>query len=288
MSNEHKDEQIELFFPYYVNQERLLDIYAILNGGYSEFSEVTASNSTKKDKKGKAEVTFSGFKIFNFGLGATATGELGKSDSTNEEAKERKVHTVTSVLSMVKRELENRGYLHDIITAKPGQFVCLPVNLSINSMQSLMNELSDISKLSNELTKLSGSSSSTNPINTKSIDNITKGIKKLFDGEEILYQTEKFAVIGNIIESNLYQSVSADLIDVDLTCLAQVKRKFDNGTELMKNTIFSKLKDQKSKVSLINKISEFSQNNVYDFDAVVVPSIKGKPVYQLEIIALYQ
>lgn len=288
MSNEHKDEQIELFFPYYVNQERLLDIYAILNGGYSEFSEVTASNSTKKDKKGKAEVSFSGFKIFNFGLGATATGELGKSDSTNEEAKERKVHTVTSVLSMVKRELENRGYLHDIITAKPGQFVCLPVNLSINSMQSLMNELSDISKLSNELTKLSGSSSSTNPISTKSIDNITKGIKKLFDGEEILYQTEKFAVIGNIIESNLYQSVSADLIDVDLTCLAQVKRKFDNGTELMKNTIFSKLKDQKSKVSLINKISEFTQNNVYDFDAVVVPSIKGKPVYQLEIIALYQ
>lgn len=288
MSKEKKDEQIELFFPYYVNQERLLDIYAILNGGYSEFSEVTASTSTKKDKKGKAEVTFSGFKIFNFGLGATATGELGKSDSTNEEAKERKVHTVTSVLSMVKRELENRGYLHDINTAKPGQFVCLPVNLSINSMQSLMNELSDISKLSNELTKLSGSSSSTNPINTKSIDNITKGIKKLFDGEEILYQTEKFAVIGNIIESNLYQSVSADLIDVDLTCLAQVKRKFDNGTELMKNTIFSKLKDQESKESLIKKISEFSQNNVYDFDAVVVPSIKGKPVFQLEIIALYQ
>ena len=41
MSKEKKDEQIELFFPYYVNQERLLYIYAILNGGYSEFSEVT-------------------------------------------------------------------------------------------------------------------------------------------------------------------------------------------------------------------------------------------------------
>lgn len=287
MPKDKKDEQIELFFPYYVNQERLLDIYAILNGGYSEFSEVTASTSTKKDKKGKAEVNFSGFKIFNFGLGASAEGEIGNSKGTNEEAKERKVHTVTSVLSMVKRELENRGYLHDINDAKPGQFVCLPVNLSINSMQSLMNEISDISKLSNELTKLSNNSSA-NPINTKSIDNIAKGIKKLFDGEEMLFQTEKYAVIGNIIESNLYQSVSADLIGVDLTCLAQVKRKFDNGTELMKNTIFSKLKDQKSKESLIKKMSEFTQNNVYDFDAVVVPSIKGKPVYQLEIIALYQ
>lgn len=288
MSREKKDEQIELFFPYYVNQERLLDIYAILNGGYSEFSEVTASTSTKKDKKGKAEVKLSGFKIFNFGFDPSVTGEIGNSKGTNEESKERKVHTVTSVLSMVKSELKKRGYLHDITVAKPGQFVCLPVNLSINSIQSLMNELSDISKLSNELTKLSNTSSSTNSINTKSIDSITKGIKKLFDGEEILYQTEEYAVIGNIIESNLYQSVSSDLIGVDLTCLAQVKRKFDNGTELMKNTVFSKFKDQNSKELLIKELSKFTQNNVYDFDAVVVPSIKGKPVYQLEIIALYQ
>lgn len=288
MSKEKKGEQIELFFPYYVNQERLLDIYAILNGGYSEFSEVTASTSIKKDKKGKAEVKFSGFKIFNFGFDPSVTGEIEKSKGTNEESKERKVHTVTSVLSMVKRELKNRGYLYDISVAKTGQFVCLPVNLSINSMQSLMNELSDISKLSNELTKLSNTSSSTNSINTKSIGSITKGIKKLFDGEEILYQTEEYAVIGNIIESNLYQSVSSDLIGVDLTCLAKVKRKFDNGTELMKNTVFSKFKDQNSKELLIKELSKFTQNNVYNFDAVVVPSIKGKPVYQLEIIALYQ
>lgn len=30
----------EIFFPYYVNQGRLLDICAILNGGYSEYSEL--------------------------------------------------------------------------------------------------------------------------------------------------------------------------------------------------------------------------------------------------------
>ena len=129
MSKEQKNEQLELFFPYYVNQERLLDIYAILNGGYSEFSEVTASNSTKKDKKGKAEVSFSGFKIFNFGLGASATGEIGNSSNTNAEAKERKVHTVTSVLSMVISELKNKNYLREIEDSKPGQFVCLDVNL---------------------------------------------------------------------------------------------------------------------------------------------------------------
>ena len=34
------EKQKELFFPYYINQGRLLDIYAILNNGYSEYSEI--------------------------------------------------------------------------------------------------------------------------------------------------------------------------------------------------------------------------------------------------------
>lgn len=29
-----------VFFPYYVNQNRLLDIYAILNRGFSEYEEI--------------------------------------------------------------------------------------------------------------------------------------------------------------------------------------------------------------------------------------------------------
>ena len=177
MSKEKKDEQIELFFPYYVNQERLLYIYAILNGGYSEFSEVTASTSTKKDKKGKAEVSFSGFKIFNFGLDASANGELGKSDSTNEEAKERKVHTVTSVLSMVITELKNKNYLHEIEDSKPGQFVCLDVNLLVNSMSSLLSELTDVMKLMNSLQ--SKDNKGTGNSNCKRAGNISKDMQKM-------------------------------------------------------------------------------------------------------------
>ena len=95
-------------------------------------------------------------------------------------------------------------------------------------------------------------------------------------------------MFGNITESNLYQSVSADLSGAELTCLAQVKRVFPEGTELMRNTVFSKLNDAESKKKLINALSGFTNNKVYDFDAVVIPSIYGKPVYQLEIIALYQ
>jgi hypothetical protein len=60
--------KVELFFPYYVNQSRLLDIYSILNGGYSEYSEITTAVSTEKGKSAKADVAISGgFKLFNFG-----------------------------------------------------------------------------------------------------------------------------------------------------------------------------------------------------------------------------
>lgn len=296
MSKEMKDEQIELFFPYYVNQERLLDIYAILNGGYSEFSEVTASNSTKKDKKGKAEVSFSGFKIFNFGLGASTTGEIGNSNSTNEEAKERKVHTVTSVLSMVISELKNKNYLREIEDSKPGQFVCLDVNLLVNSMSSLLSELTDVMKLMDGLQSIAnkGTGNSNNKgagnssKDTKDVEKIAKQMKTLFDGEEIVCEREKYAVFGTVVDSNLYQSVRSDIIGTDLHCLAQVKRVFPEGTELMKNTVFSKLKDKGSKEQMIKALNDLTKKDIYDFEATIIPSIENKPVYQLEIIALYQ
>lgn len=283
MPKDKKDEQIELFFPYYVNQERLLDIYAILNGGYSEFSEVTASTSTKKDKKGKAEVSFSGFKIFNFGFVATATGEIANSNGTNEEAKERKVHTVTSVLSMVISELKEKKYLCSIENSKPGQFVCMDVNLSINSMSSLLSELSDVMKLVGNLDN--------NNSNSKVIidlEKLAKQMKTLFDGDEIVCEKENYAIFGTVVDSNLYQAVRSDIIGTELHCLAQVKRVYPTGTELMKNTVFSKLKDKSSKEQMLKAMNDLAKKDVYDFEAVVIPSIDNKPVYQLEIIALYQ
>lgn len=287
MSKDKNENDIELFFPYYVNQERLLDIFAILNHGYSEFSEVSVSSKTEKNKKGKAELSLSGFKIFNFGIDGKTSGEANSNNSTQGQTTERKVQTVTSVLSKVKYELANRKMLVDIINSKPGNFVCLPVNLSINSIQLLLNELADIFKLTDEISKLE-KKPSTKSSDSKELEKISKAMKRLFDGEEILFQTDSYAIIGNIIESNLYQSVTSDLIRTELKCLAQVKRVFPEGTELMRNTIFSKINEPESKQELIDALKGFTVNNVYDFDAVVVPSIHDKPVYQLEIIALYQ
>ena len=286
MSENQEEKQTELFFPYYVNQGRLLDIYAILNGGYSEYAEITTAISDEKSKSGKVEVSSSvGFKLFNLGGNVSADSE--KTDSQSKENKERKVQTVTSILSIVKSELTNKGYLHDIKQAKARSFVCLPVVLSINSIKSYLSEMSELLKLSENIQKI-GTPVKRSDKSIKDFINSMKTIQQLFEGEEVLYETESFAIIGNIVDSNLYQAVRADIIGAELTCLAQVKRVFPNGTVLMKNTIFARMKDQESKQQMIDALNNLSDMNLYDFEAVTVFSIQNKPVYQLEIIALYQ
>lgn len=277
MSKE-KDEKIELFFPYYVNQARLLDLYAILNDGYSEFSELTLETSTERHRDLEAGVNVSGFKLIN--IGANVSGKVGRNKRNRGESKERKIHTVTSVLSMVKQELFRKNYLCDIQKAKAGQFVCIPVVLSINSMKSLLGEIADVMK--------QFGTTGTNKKDVKDVEKIANQIKVLFDGEEMVCDKGDYAVFGNIVDSHFYQATRSDIIGMNMQCLAQVKKVYPTGTELMKNTVFTKVKDKETKTQFFSAMDELSQKDVYDFEAVAIPSIHNKPVFQLEIIALYQ
>ncbi len=276
----------ELFFPYYINQGRLLDLYAILNGGYSEYYEVVSAISDKKSKSGKAEVSGGvGFKIFNFG--SSAEGSISNDATNSDERRERKVQTVTSVLSIVMTRLENKQHIKPILESKPGDFVCLSVNLSINSIKHLMDEIIELLELINSLQKAGVKID----VSRKDVNDwkvISKTMQSLFAGEEILYESDNYAIIGNITDGNLYQAVREDLIGTEMQCLAQVKRIFPEGTELMKNTIFTKLRDKVAKDNLIESMKEFTEGDDFGFESIAVSSIEGKPVYQLEIIALYQ
>lgn len=96
-----------LFFPYYINQGRLLDIYAILNGGYSEYVEIITAVSGGKTTAGKIDINANGgFKLFNFG--GNISGGIEKSNSNQNENKEKKIQTVTSVLSIVISTLDKK------------------------------------------------------------------------------------------------------------------------------------------------------------------------------------
>lgn len=286
--SEKEMNQVDLFFPYYVNQGRLLDIYAILNGGYSEYTEITTAVNSEKSKNTKGQATANvGFKLFNLGGEASLEHENEKKNTSQNENHEKKVQTVTSILSIVKSTLSERKQIINIQEARPGQFVLLPVCLSINSIRSVISEMSDLMKLATDMQKL-GTSIKGLGKNTNNYDSTLKSLQILFEGEEILYQTDDYAIIGTISDTNLYQSSRADIIGTDMMCLAQVKRIYPEGTDLMKNTLFSRIKDEQSKQAFIQAIENVADSNVFDFEAVAVTSIKGKPVFQLEIIALYQ
>ena len=46
----------ELFFPFYINQGRLFDLFAILNDGYYEYAEISTSINWV-EKKGEKNLT---------------------------------------------------------------------------------------------------------------------------------------------------------------------------------------------------------------------------------------
>lgn len=91
--------------------------------------------------------------------------------------------------------LENRGYLVDIMSAKPGNFVCIPVVLAVNSIKSLLSEMSDLLKLTEAMNDLqTGTENKKDAAESKKAadaEKALKAMKVLFGGEEILYTCDK-------------------------------------------------------------------------------------------------
>lgn len=111
---------------------------------------------------------------------------------------------------------------------------------------------------------------------------------ELFGAEEIVYETDEYAIFGSVSDEHLYQSVRSDIIGIRLNCLAQIKRVFPNGTQLMRNTMFARIQDADSKKALIESMGDMLKGSNFEYESDAIPEISGKPVYQLEIVALYQ
>ncbi len=279
-----------MLFPFYINQERLLDIYAILNGGYAEYEEVSIESADTRKKSGNAKIEGNGgFKLFK--IGASVSGSLEHSANDSTTLNSRKVQTPASMLSFVVDILKERGYIRPIKDAEVGAFVLVPSKMKINSIKSLINEAKELNELSGKMLALDKSNSNAakdKKVLTAQIQQISDVFKELFGAEEIVCETDDYALVGSISDSSLYQSVRADIVGSDLQCLAQVKRIFPEGSPLMKNTVFTKIKDKESKQGMIDALKVLTENSNFDYECEAIAEIEGKPVYQLEIIALYQ
>lgn len=285
MKNQSNESGTDLFFPYYVNQSRLLDIYAILNRGYSEYEEISVTNTqvTKKEAKGQFSAS-TGFKIFKLSGGADMSVQGTHENSDGSTIK--KVQTITSILSLVIEILRNKKRLKEPKDSKTGSFVLIPVNLKINSLKKMFDEAMEIIDLV-DVAQKAGIKNNVEGVDKAKFKKITDSIKIIFNGQEILFENNEYAVFGNIYDEYLYQATLDDIIGSDMMCLAQIKRVFPEGAELMRNTVFSKMKDKAVKTQIAEMLKAFESEN-YNFNSTAVVSIMGKPVYQVEIIALFQ
>lgn len=278
-----------LFFPYYVNQPRLFDVYAILNDGFSEYEEVETRGSSEKSGNAKAKAGLAGFKFFKVGIDAEAelSGELSSTKSSGVSS--RKVQTPTSMLGLVLRELRSRKYIHEIEGAQEGDFVVVPVSLQINSVKAVINEAVELTELGKKMQALgSAAKPRQGQDQAKKLKDIAAVTKELFDAEEFVSQTDDYAVIGNLSDANLYQANRADLVGTGLTCLGQVRCVYPEGARLMRNTVFSKFGATADKKALLDSLASITEGGQFEYEAVAIPEINGKPVYELEVVALYQ
>lgn len=276
-----------IFTPYYINQSRLFDLYALLNGGYNEYSEIMESVSQNNKSNVEAEIngTLSGFKMFNFG--GSVGGSNNKESGTLEKHSHRMVQTTASMLSIVIDELASNDYISKINDSKAGSFINIPVEFRINSFRHLMNEVDNFMDLYYLIENMNNHSKAKNKKN-KEFGQVKTIIDKMFSGDELLYETDEYAVIANIYDEHLYQSNKTDIIGCKLQCLGQIKRIFPYGTKLMKNTTFNKLSDQELERQLLHAIEGLTNQQSISFDSIPVTNISNKIVYQIEIIALFQ
>ena len=293
----NKDEKTEgtVFFPYYVNQPRLIDLFSLLNEGYSEYEEISVS-SEKSTKKGKQVdiQTQGGFKLFNLGGNVGISRE--KDVNNSKASTEKRVQTVPSMLDLTIKAMKKRGFLvsegfEDPKNITVGMFVLPSVRLKINSIKSLMTEMEDLLKLANSMQAFTnaqvGNKKSAKSTNLDQMKKINEVVKQLVGAEEVISLSDEFVLVGNIYDDNLYQASRQDLIGTDLKCLAQVKRVFEDGAPLLRNTMFAKLNNPEAKEGFVKALEMFSDGSVYHFVADVVTQIKDKPVYEMELVALY-
>ncbi|NLB61771.1 MAG: hypothetical protein GX802_05035 [Clostridiales bacterium] len=275
-----------LFTPYYINQNRLFDIFSILNNGYCEYEEITTheENAKKSSAKAEASITGGGFKLINIFGSIAGTNETGSNTSSGITSK--RVQTVSSILKTVLDDMERKHHIRNLDKCEEGGFFYEPVTLKLNSLKRFLDLIKEIVDLQESMSKQSLSNIGKLPCTKKQIEDLTKAFRFILGGLEVLYETDEYAIIANIDEKNLYLSNLDDIVNTKLHCFGHIKKIQPKGTRLLKNTYFSKVIDESSKKSFYEMIGNITGNNTIELDITVKPEIVGKKVYEIEIISL--
>ncbi|MCB5279612.1 MAG: hypothetical protein LHW59_08840 [Candidatus Cloacimonetes bacterium] len=272
-----------LILPYYINQGRLLDTYAMLNDGFSEYEIRTlgAESGGQTTKTGNI-----GFKAVVLGAGFQKDVQSSIISENKHEIK--KVQTISSILKYVLDTLESEYMISkkDIKDTKEGDFVVIPVVFKMNSFELAIQKYDSILEVGKQFP---GEGVNKNEI-TRTIkmwDESKKALRNLIPGNEVVCEKDDYVLSSSLDESNLYQSTLSELIDLNLMCLCQI-REIENNAPGVRNKLLrdSPLSILNNSEQFLESLEPFKNNGSFSVDLEIMPST-NKPVYGLEIIALY-
>lgn len=290
--NENSWEE-KMMLPYYINFNRVLDLYSMINGGYSDYEVVSISGKEEKKSEisGKGSFSISHI-LLNIGADAGAKSEKGHIVEKSSEAK--KVQTLPSMLKSVYDFLYHNNYINKLDNDNIGDFIELDVRFKINSMRLYFKEIENFLTFCCEGANLDKSkenekSRKESIKNFKDIIESTKIVQSMFTGDELLdNRLDEYAVFGRFDTDNLYTGNVYSIADTPLKCLAQIKNIYHNGTNLLKDNLTSKIKVEDFINPLMTLFNNSQVNDTFNIDCDIVCDIKNKKVYELEIISLFR
>lgn len=224
----------EFIVPYYINTSRLTDLYAIQNGGYSEYSEFSLMEKNHQGRRVEGEIDASAKLFVVGGISGQGKGNWEKGVDTESIKNEKIVQTAATML----KSILNSGNIENI--ANHDEDGCFLTEKEIMDSTGLICLKGTLTKLDEQPDTTSNSNSEGNyfwkrkikkmydqfngiPDRAPVILNVPLSISKYSESNFINDSPAPELHLNAILSKGyLYQCQLDDMWDVDFICLGRI------------------------------------------------------------------
>lgn len=290
-----------LIVPVYLNQKIVFDLLAMLQGGISTVTSVTASSSNKKSGSEKMSARFGLSEAFSTLIKIDFSGSKDKStgDEQSSSSSQERVHTPASLFFQLRNLLLDKKYLKEPLgneLPKAGDFVefegFLKRNPIVETIDSLVAVMGVAESFKDNAQSKKGSRASSRPSEDKKIkEKMTHFSNSLKAGNTIDLTSESLkggcTAVVTVDVGFLSDPLMSDLVDGQFKIIGKVIKSVNDESDsidLLRKTAFSKMSPEiMSKV--LGGLSSLGKDQGFNIPELKM-EIKG-PAIQILPIAIY-
>ena len=142
--------KLEIPLPIYLNSKSVIDLTAIINGGFAGYEEIKTKDANSDSSSNKTSIGLSpeGFAIMKFGASDASSSEIRREN----ERSRRIVQTNASLFAQLRSDLYRKQIVAESPeTAKPGEFIELRATYSRPPLESILETMTTMINVGDRL-----------------------------------------------------------------------------------------------------------------------------------------